>query len=173
MKNTTKTVFALLLSLAMSVSAFAGPVDALQLGDPAIIGEPDQTELFVSVKPLYMFSNDTHDAEYGVEGNVGFYFTELIGAQLTGGVILQDSEMQYYTVDVLARATAFDTLTPYVLAGGGLYTNSETAPLIRIGAGLGVTPIDGFTLYVEGVHNFVFEEVEDFTTVGAGIRFSF
>ena len=165
-----KTKLLILLALSMASIGMSGEIS--QMGNPTFVPEVNAFEL--SLKPQYAFGNDSHDGHYGAEIQVGYLLSDVFTVQLAAGYISTDSEIQNYSVDL--KANYPDTIfgvSPYVLIGSGIHTNSDTGYLTRLGAGVNWQIWENTSLFVEGIYNIVASDIEDYTTLGVGVRFQF
>lgn len=171
-----KLITIIATSLSLVFSTYAG--ESTILGMPEIL-PPVESNSYLGVKSQYMFNNDSHDSEVGVEVSIGVNVYEYVNLQVSAGVLNTDSAIQNYTFDVVAVCPEDLTFlgvgySPYILLGGGVYTNSDTAALARFGGGVNLDiPNTNTSLFMEGVYNLVGNDVENYSTAGIGLRVKF
>ena len=116
--------------------------------------------------------DSSYDDSIGGGVSFGYFFNENLGIDASAAWYSTDSVMHNYTVDLVYRLP-MDCIAPYILGGGGVHTNSHTEGLARLGGGVDFrfTPTTSF--FADGAYNWVNGDIENYTTVRAGLRFAF
>jgi hypothetical protein len=135
MKHVVATFCALALGLT---GLFAGEYYPKQ-----VIVPPDLCECYPPGVQLgghgAAYWADNGDPAYGGGINLAYFFTEKLGLELSYSVFDTDpSEEHLITLDVIYRLFIDNAtcLSPYLIGGGGLMTNSENEGVYRAGVGL-------------------------------------
>ena len=113
-----------------------------------------------------------YDDSFGGGVSVGYFYNANFGFDFSAAVFGTDSAVHNYTLDAVYRLP-MDCLAPYVLVGGGVHANSATAGIFRFGGGVDYRFTEGMSLFADGIYSILGDDVEDYTTVRAGIRFQF
>lgn len=120
-----------------------------------------------------IFPDGEHlEDELGGGVSLGYFFNENFGLDFSAAVFATDSEVQNYTLDAVYRFP-INCIAPYVLAGGGIHTNSVNEGLFRFGGGVDFRLFEGTSLFADGIYNILGGDVQDYTIARIGLRFAF
>lgn len=118
---------------------------------------------------------DSGSGELGGGAAIGYFFTENVGVEVSYTVAAFESEEHIVTGNLIYRMPIRDLcIAPYILAGGGVLTNSATDGLFDVGAGLDIR-LDSMGcvgIFVDAAYNWV-EDDRNFTLVRAGVKIPF
>ena len=119
-------------------------------------------------------SDSDHESATGGGISLGYFFDENFGIDFNAAVYSTDSEVQNYTLDAVYRFPIQDfCIAPYVFGGAGFHTNGANSALFRVGAGLDVRMTESMSLFTDAAYNVVSDEIGNYTTIRAGVRFNF
>lgn len=175
--NTLKTT---LLIAVLASSAMAGPVydktPQAPVTPPLIGCECFAPGLAVGVFGGGFLPDSDADDELGGGVLLEYFFNEYIGLQGSYGVYTTESEHHQFDGSLVLRYPIKSIcLAPYVLAGGGASTNSETSGDWHVGGGIEarIESANCLGIFADGVFHFAEDEVDDYTIVRVGVKFRF
>ena len=137
--------------------------------DPACYGAGFEFGGFVS--GLFP-DNDSYDDAVGGGFSLGYFFNENFGLDFSAAWYDTDSTTHNYTLDAVYRFP-INCVAPYVMAGGGIHTNSQTEGLFRFGGGVDVRLFERTSIFADGTWNILGGDIEDYATARVGLRFAF
>lgn len=107
---------------------------------------------------------------------LGYFLTENIGIEASYSVHATDpSEEHLITANAVFRLPIKSAcIAPYLLAGGGLITNSDTNGLFDLGAGIDIRleALGCLGIFADATYNWV-DDATDFTLIRIGARIPF
>lgn len=120
---------------------------------------------------------DGSDGELGGGAALSYFYNENFGFEASYSVFdTQPSEEHAITINAVYRFVNRDAcFAPYVLAGGGVLTNSSTDGLYNLGAGIDFR-FEGLScmgVFADATYNWVEGDREDFTLIRVGMRIPF
>lgn len=117
-------------------------------------------------------NGDELDDALGGGISLGYFFNENFGLDFSAAWYDTDSVTHNYTLDAVYRLP-FNCIAPYILAGGGVHSNSHTEGIFRFGGGVDFRIFEGTSIFADGIYNIVGGDVDDYTIARLGLRFAF
>lgn len=120
-----------------------------------------------------LIGGDDHDDELGGGVSLLYSFTENFGIEASAAWLGSDSTIHLFTANAVVRYPIKDLcLAPYLLAGGGVHTNSHTQGVFQAGGGIDWRFSDCVGVFVDAVYTWA-DETDDYTVVRGGVRMNF
>lgn len=178
-----KSISLLILSAALASSALAGtsPTYSGKSAKSPVPVAATGCECFAPGFAIGIFGGgmfprhgDNDVAGGGVLGE--YFFTEYFGIQGTYGVYATSSEHHQFDGSLILRAPIKSLcIAPYIMAGGGVSTNSTTNGDYHVGAGVEArfTSLNCMGIFADGAYHFAADHGEDFTIARMGVKFRF
>lgn len=126
-----------------------------------------------------LFPDGHADDELGGGASLGFFFTEMVGVNISYHAFNTDPSVQHYsTADLVLRLPIHELcIAPYVFGGGGVVTNGATDGLYRAGAGIDfrLDAMGCVGLFVDGSYNWIEDNAnhEDGVIARVGVKIPF
>lgn len=182
-----KQVASILAVFALATAgAVAGPYSSGKSGKgvmpPPPPPPPAPLECFApgaafSVFGAYLMPEGSqYSDEFGGGIGLEYFWSEFFGVSAAYSLFATTPEIHHFTADFVARYPIRPAcVAPYVLAGGGIHTNSETEGLGRLGAGIDIQlpAMGGHGIFADYVYTFSGGDLDDFQTVRLGLKFNF
>lgn len=105
-----------------------------------------------------------------------YFFTENFGIQGSYGAYATGSEHHQFDGSFVLRAPIKDLcIAPYLLAGGGASTNSDTGSYYHAGAGIEARfdKSNCMGVFLDGAYHFATDDGADFIVARLGVKFRF
>ena len=172
---------ALLMSLALASSAFAGTATSFAKNAKGPVAPaPAPTcgcfgpGLSFDVGGAAIFDRGGEDALGGTVG-LNYFFSRNVGISTSYSLLATPSEHHEFDGNLILRAP-IDSLciAPYALVGGGYSTNGTSGGNYDVGGGLDIrfSPTSCLGVFAEGAYHFAASGT-DYTTVRLGLRIPF
>ena len=181
-KQTMKSLNTLLALAVLATSAVAGPSYSGKNPKAPTLppAPPPGCNAFEPGAAFDVFAGviipDGGDTEVGGGVGLNYFFTRNFGIDVNYGLYATDKEHHQFDGNLVVRAP-IDSLciAPYILGGGGYFTNSENSFTYQVGAGLDIRiqSANNLGIFAEGLYHFAEDDVPDFTTVRLGLRIPF
>jgi len=119
-------------------------------------------------------SGDSSNSAAGGGVSMAYYFTPEVGVDASYGVFAFEDEVHLVSADVVLRYPISQAcVAPYLVVGGGVRTNGDSAGIYRLGGGLDVRfQPDGLGIFADGIYNWVVGQ-DNFTIARLGVRIPF
>ncbi len=166
------------MTIALASSAFAGAPSHSGKGGKAVQPPaPPSCDWFAPGLKVgafgagYLQSSGEDDA---LGGGVlaEYFFTENFGLEGSSSAFATEKTHWQFDLNLVARLPMKNGCwAPYILAGGGLSTNSDTEWNWQVGAGVDVYLTGKMGLFADGSWHFGQGDTEDFTLVRVGLKF--
>lgn len=178
-----KYLASLIMTVALASSAFAGPVTYSAKNPkapvaPAPLGcECFAPGLAVGIFGAAIFPNQAwhDDDELGGGALVEYFFTEYVGIQASYAAFATDSTEHVFDASLVLRYPIKSIcVAPYIMAGGGLTTNSDTDGQFGVGAGIEarLESLNCLGIFADGSYHWGADD-HDFTIVRLGVKLPF
>lgn len=181
--NYMKYIASLIMTAALASSAFAGPVTYSGKGGKPV--QPIAPVGCACFEPGFaigafggaILPDGAEDDALG-GGVLGeFFFTPYVGIQGSYGLYATDSEHHQFDGSLVLRYPITSIcVAPYIMAGGGFSTNSDTAGDWHVGAGIEAR-FEGMNclgVFADGAYHWSADsDADDFTIVRLGVKLPF
>ncbi len=177
-----KYILTLLMSVALASSALAGPMSAPKNPKAPVLPPPPAgcdcfgPGMSFDVFGAGFFPEGGGDEAAGGGVGMSYFFTRNLGIDLNYSLFATSKEHHQFDGNLVLRAP-IDSLciAPYLLAGGGFATNSNSYGTYQAGAGIDIRlqSMNCLGIFAEGLYHFANDEAPDFTTVRLGVRIPF
>jgi hypothetical protein len=182
-KNTTqlmKKIASLLMSIALTSAAVAGPYTAPSSKGGKIVNPPVEPPCFGAGLSLGVNASALYpkDGKAGYGGGVlaEYFFCENFGIQGSYNIVDKDNGLHIFNLDLVLRAPIQSIcLAPYLLVGGGLHVDGSTFGTYQVGGGLEYKlKGSNIGIFADGTYNWHASghSDENYTLVRLGLKFS-
>ena len=105
-----------------------------------------------------------------------YFFNQYIGIQGSYGIYATSSEHHQFDGSLVLRYPITSLcIAPYVMAGGGYSTNSDSQGDIHVGGGIEarLESLNCLGIFADGAYHFSEDDDQDFTIVRLGVKLPF
>lgn len=175
-----KYIASLLMTVALASSAFAGPVTYDKAPKGVAPVAPLGCECFAPGFALGAFGgaifpkDDASDDSLGGGVLAEYFFNQYVGLQGSYGIYAEDSEHHQFDGSLVLRYPITSIcVAPYVMAGGGFSTNSDSEGDYHVGGGIEarIESLNCLGIFADGAYHFA--DHGDFTIVRLGVKLPF
>lgn len=163
------------MTIALASSAFAGAPAPSGKGGKAIQPVAPSCDWFTPGLKVGAFAGgfipSDGDGEMGGGVLAEYFFTENFGIEGSSSAYATEKTHWQFDMNLVARLPMKNGCwAPYVMAGGGFYTNSTTEWNWQVGGGVDIHLTGKMGLFADGSWHFT-DDSDDFTLVRVGLKF--
>ncbi|MCE9519536.1 MAG: porin family protein, partial [Verrucomicrobia bacterium] len=155
-----KKIASLLMTIALASSAFAGAPSYSGKGGKVVTPPAPSCDWFAPGLKVGAFGgaylqSSGNDDSLGGGVLAEYFFTENFGLEGSSSAYATDKTHWQFDLNLVARLPMKNSCwAPYVMAGGGFFTNSETEWTWQVGAGVDVHLTGKMGLFADGAWHF-------------------